>query len=121
MSKHWAYLALLIAIGSPSARAGDQPNGETLFARRCGGCHSLDTDKEGPRLRDVYGRRAGQVHGFMYSEALKKAGTTWDETTLDTWLREPGDLVPGTEMDFRVPGAEERKTIIAYLKHLGEK
>jgi cytochrome c len=57
----------------------------------------------------------------MYSEGLKKAGTTWDETTLDTWLREPGDLVPGTEMDFRVPGAEERKTIIAYLKHLSEK
>lgn len=121
MSKLWAYLAFLATVALPAARAADQPDGATLFGRRCGGCHSLDTDKEGPHLRDVYGRKAGQVHGFVYSEALKKAGTTWDEPTLDKWLTEPGDLVPGTEMDFRVPGAEERKDIIAYLKHLSEK
>lgn len=121
MTKRWVYLAFLAAAALPAARAGDQPNGATLFGHRCGGCHSLDTDKEGPRLRDVYGRKAGQVHGFMYSEALKKTEATWDETTLDKWLTEPGDLIPGTEMEFRVPAAEERKAIIAYLKHLSEK
>lgn len=121
MSRRWVYVAFLAALVLPAARAGEQPKGEDLFGRRCGGCHSLDTDKEGPRLRNVYGRKAGQVQGFMYSEALKTAATTWDEMTLDKWLAEPGDLVPGTKMDFRVPGAEERKAIIAYLKRLSEK
>ena len=120
MSKHWICFAVLMFFTSPAAQAGEQPEGASLFARRCGGCHSLDTDKEGPHLRTVYGRKAGQVTGFMYSEALKKTEITWDETALDKWLTEPGDLVPGTDMDFRVPGAEERKVIIAYLKQLSQ-
>ena len=36
------------------------PGGDVLFVRRCGGCHYLDDDKEGPRLRHVYGTKAGK-------------------------------------------------------------
>lgn len=117
-----AFGAIIIGLcGLLSAGEEQATNGASLFARRCGGCHSLDGDKEGPRLRNVYGRKAGKVPGFMYSEALKKADITWDTASLTKWLTEPNDVVPDTDMDFRVPSADERTAIIGYLKQLGQK
>src|ERR1700677_4040975 len=42
-------------------------SGKELFEKRCGGCHALDRDKEGPRLGGVYGRTAASVSTFLYS------------------------------------------------------
>jgi cytochrome c len=95
--------------------------GRFLFEKRCGGCHSPDRDKEGPRLRAVYGRPAASVATFKYSDALKKTRPTWDAATLDKWLAGPESLVPGTDMEFRVENSEERARIIAYLKTLAAK
>lgn len=86
--------------------------------RRCSGCHAPDLNKEGPRLRGVFGRKAAAVAGFGYSEALRKATVRWDETTLDQWLSDPDALVPETDMAFRLTDAAERKEVIAYLKSL---
>ena len=57
----------------PAANAG---NGKVLFEKRCTGCHSLDKNKEGPRLAGVYGRKAGSVADFSYSNELKAAKIT---------------------------------------------
>src|SRR5580700_6721367 len=38
------------AVFASSANSGDPVRGKELFEKRCGGCHSLDADKEGPRL-----------------------------------------------------------------------
>src|SRR5437763_13644271 len=35
--------------------AGDPNHGREVFAKRCAGCHALDREKEGPRLRGVFG------------------------------------------------------------------
>ncbi len=96
--------------------AGDAGRGEDLFSRRCTGCHTLTQNREGPRLGDVYGRVAASVAGFPYSEALKGAPMTWDEQRLNQWLTDPDAFVPGVNMDFRVPKAQERTDIIAFLK-----
>jgi cytochrome c len=98
------------------AQAGQ--SGKDLFERRCSGCHALDADHEGPRLRGVVGRAAGSVKTFQYSEALKNAKYTWDEATLDKWLSDPDSVVPDNDMSFRVPKQEERAAIISYLKSL---
>ena len=95
--------------------------GRELFERRCTGCHSLDGDKEGPRLRGVYGRKSGTVPTFKYSEALKKADVTWDETTLDKWLADPDAFIPDADMDFHLQKADERSAVIAYLKQLSNR
>ena len=87
--------------------------------RRCSGCHAPDLNKEGPRLRGVYMRKAAGVAGFGYSEALKKAAIRWDDASLDRWLRDPDAMVPNTDMAFRLADGEERKAVIAYLKSLG--
>ena len=102
----------LSMVGPGQAAAG----GKELFEKRCGGCHALDRDKEGPRLGGVYGRVAGSVDSFQYSEALKKSKITWTETTLDKWLTDTEKLVPDNDMTFHVEKADERGEIIAYLK-----
>jgi cytochrome c len=103
-----------------SARAQAQPDGKALFDKRCGGCHSLDRDKEGPRLRGVYGRTAGAIESFQYSDALKKSGLKWTNENLDKWLSDTEKLVRDNDMAFHVEKAEERNEIIAYLENAGK-
>jgi cytochrome c len=107
--------AILLAQGT-SGRQSFEERGKDLFARRCSGCHALDLNKEGPRLRGVYGRSAASAPGFEYSEALKRAGIRWDDASLDRWLSDPDAMAPDTDMAFRVADGEERKAVIAYLK-----
>jgi cytochrome c len=107
---------LIILAGLSAVRGQVQPDGETLFEKRCAGCHSLDRDKEGPHLRGVYGRRAASIMSFEYSDALKRSGITWTEEMLDRWLRNPEAVAPGNDMDFHVADAQERRQIISYLK-----
>ena len=112
-----AFALLVVGSTLPVARpAQATARGKELYEKRCGGCHSLDRDKEGPRLRGVYGRVAGSVDSFQYSDALKKSKITWTEATLDKWLTDTEKLVPDNDMSFRVQSSDERGEIIAYLK-----
>jgi cytochrome c len=106
-----------VALRSP-ADGQSAPDGEALFQKRCTGCHALDADHEGPRLRGVVGRAAGSVKTFQYSDALKNAKYTWDADNLDKWLTDTESVVPDNDMAFRVPQPEERAAIISYLKSL---
>ena len=96
--------------------AGDAVRGQSIFARRCTGCHTLTNDREGPRLGGVYGRRAGSVAGFHYSAALRDANVTWDAESLERWLTEPDDFIANSNMDFRVPKAQERRDLISFFE-----
>ena len=94
--------------------------GKEVFAKRCSGCHATDSDKEGPRLRGVVGRKAGTVAGFQYSDSLRGSGIVWDENLLTKWLENPQALVKDNDMEFRVTNADERASVVAYLKSLGK-
>ena len=96
--------------------SGDAARGKEVFEKRCTGCHAIDGDREGPRLAGVFGRKAGSVAGFNYSEGLKGSGITWNDATLERWLSDPDLIAPDTTMDFHVPKAQERLDLIAYLK-----
>jgi cytochrome c len=100
----------------PRGRAQPAGNGKALFERRCGGCHAIDRDKEGPRLGGVYGRTSGSVDSFDYSDALKASGIVWNAETLDKWLANPDQLVPNNNMSFHLENGGERRDIIDYLK-----
>src|SRR5271167_2912656 len=114
-------LLLMAVVMATAGRTPDTNKGRELFGKRCGGCHALDRDKEGPRLQGVYGRAAGSVSSFQYSEPLRKSGITWREDTLDKWLAETEKVVPGNDMAFRVVNPDERREIIAFLKEGSEK
>lgn len=105
--------ALLKATGNPTP---DARAGQILFEKRCSGCHGLDTAKEGPPLRTVYGRKAGSVSGFEYSDTLKQSGFVWDDARLNQWLTDTESLVRDNNMEFAVPRADERAQIIQFLK-----
>jgi cytochrome c len=96
--------------------AGDAERGKAVFEKRCTGCHALDADREGPRLKGVFGRKAGSVAGFNYSAGLKNSGVTWNDATLERWLSDPDLMVKDNNMSIGVPKAEERRDLIAYLK-----
>jgi cytochrome c len=114
-------LLLLGTSFSSASKAQDNNNRKALFEKRCGGCHAVDRDKEGPRLAGVYGRPAGAVDSFQYSDALKKSRIVWSDATLDSWLTDTEKVVPNNDMTFHVEQADERREIIAYLKQISGK
>jgi cytochrome c len=109
---------MIVALLAAIFLGSDVSAGHDLFERRCSGCHALDRDKEGPRLRGVFGRRAASVPAFTYSDALKKANITWDAGTLDRWLADPEEVATNNDMAFRLVSREERRAIIEFLKTL---
>jgi cytochrome c len=113
-----ALLALLIAaIPAALAReAGDAKAGEAIYDR-CLACHALAYDRTGPRHCGLFGRRAGSVPGYPYSEATKRSKVTWNAQTLDRFLRNPMKAVPGTSMGYAgIADAKECRDLIAYLQ-----
>jgi cytochrome c len=111
-----AVVASVAAAAAPPLK-GDPIRGKVQY-QACTACHSIDDNDLGPRHRGVVGRPAGMVADYAYSPALKKSGLTWDEATLDRWLTNPSELVPGTKMYFKIDDAQNRADIIAYLADL---
>jgi cytochrome c len=114
-----AGLWAVAVLAAPAAwAAGDAQRGQQAYEARCGGCHSVQADRIGPRHAGIVGRRAGSVPGFPYSEALRKSGLTWDPALLDRWLANPEALVPGQRMGYQLADAQARADIVAYLMTL---
>lgn len=91
--------------------------GEQIY-ERCMGCHSIESNRAGPRHCGLFGRRAGTEPGFEgYSAAMRRSGIVWDERTLDRFLSDPAKTVPGTAMGYAgIADARERSDLIAYLQ-----
>ncbi|KAJ2144189.1 iso-1-cytochrome c [Coemansia sp. RSA 678] len=99
---------------------GNAKNGAKLFKTRCAQCHTVEeggANKVGPNLHGLFGRKTGQVEGFKYTEANKKAGITWSEDTLFDYLENPKKFIKGTSMAFAgFKKEKERNDVIAHLK-----
>lgn len=105
-------------VQAPAASAqsgGDIGRGRALYDGRCGGCHSVDVNRTGPRHRGVIGRRVASTDGYDYSPALRRVGGVWTPDRLDAWLQGPQRMAPGSRMYLTVPDANQRRDIIAYL------
>jgi cytochrome c len=98
------------------AEAGDATRGERLYEARCTGCHSLDANRVGPMHRGVFGRKAGSVADYDYSQALKRSKIVWNEIALERWLIDPEAAIPGQKMNYQVTDATDRADIVAFLK-----
>jgi cytochrome c len=109
-------IAAALAASTPPARAADANRGAELYEARCEGCHSLDANRVGPKHRGVYGRKAGSVPDFGYSNGVRNSTVVWDEATLDRWLINPQGFITGARMGFRVSEAGDRADLIAFLR-----
>ncbi|MEO5861481.1 MAG: c-type cytochrome [Burkholderiales bacterium] len=120
-------LAGLIALLAWAActHAEDAPQSHAAAAGQkvfllCVGCHG-DTPQHrptGPHLFNIVGRQAGVLEGFHYSKALSESGIFWDERTLDEFIANAIQRVPGTFMAVGVPDEKDRADLIEYLKTL---
>lgn len=116
LSHVFAALALAAASACPAHAQGDPAVGKQLYGNRCSACHSIDFNGTGPMHKGLFGRRAGSVPGFAYSQALKDSKVVWGEDTLTRWLTDPEKFIPGQRMFISVPDAKERADILAYLR-----
>jgi len=130
-------LGLLLALGgcgradtaADAGVAGDRVDGSArieagrkLFAR-CAGCHEVGPNAGnifGPQLNGVLGRKAGGVAGYAYSPALKASTLVWDERSLNAFIRDSEQVVPGNKMRFMNFMSEQQAgDIVAFLAAQG--
>lgn len=95
--------------------------GELEFRRKCSVCHTLtpdDANRAGPTLYAVFGREAGTLPGYTYSQALLDSDIIWNEATIGRLFDEGPDVVtPGTKMPIqRLKSVKRRDDLIRYLK-----
>lgn len=95
--------------------------GEAQFARKCSLCHTLKPDgrnRAGPTLYRLFGRKAGTLPGYPYSDALLNADIVWGEETIEKLFGlGPDHYTPGTKMPLqKISDPAKRKALIAYLK-----
>jgi len=114
---------LLVATLRPAIAAdASVENGEDVF-KKCRACHDVGADaknKVGPMLNGLFGRKAGTIEGFSYSEANRKAGESgwiWTEDKMVSYLENPRETMPGNKMAFAgLRDEQDRRDLIAYLK-----
>jgi cytochrome c len=116
--KRLVLACVLMLAGLPAARAQDAAAGEKVFVP-CRACHQVGPTAKngvGPVLNGLFGRKAGMVAGYSYSNANKNSGLTWDEATFSEYIKDPKAKIPGTKMIFPGVKDEQRiKDLIAYL------
>lgn len=116
-------LVLAVVAGTGAAEdIGDAERGRKIFAQ-CQMCHQVGADADsriGPHLNGIFGRRAGDIEAFRYSEGLERAGAdglVWDIRTLDAYVENPRALVSGTLMNFAgLKSQTDRDDVLAYLR-----
>ena len=109
------------APAAETAAAAPAAGARPVAFAQCATCHAVEAGKHGvgPSLAGVYGTRSGEVAGYAFSTAMKNAGLTWDDATLDEYLTAPMKKVPGTRMAFAgMADPAKRAEIIAYMKTL---
>ena len=99
----------------------DMGAGERQFQRKCSVCHTLEKDdrnRAGPTLYGLFGRKAGSLDGYPYSESLRSADIVWTEKTIAQLFDDGPDIVtPGSKMPIqRLKNIEDRDALIAFLK-----
>jgi cytochrome c len=98
--------------------AGNVITGKVLYEAKCGGCHSIDTNRIGPLHRGIVGRKIASIPDFDYSPAIRHLHGVWTPKRLDEWLQGPQAVAPGTAMYLSVDDLSQRRDIIAYLATL---
>jgi cytochrome c len=130
-----AAITLLTLLPAPLRGQDLAESGRGLFAEKCSACHGLITEDPGgyswdnlrrpvimtpigPNLTHVFGRPAGTVEGYSYSKAFRAAAPAivWDAAALNRWITDSQAMIRGSAMFLKVPDADARAGIIAYLK-----
>ncbi len=116
-------VAFVLNTGAVFAQdAGDADRGAVIF-QQCASCHQIGAGAQnriGPHLNTLFGRQAGSLSDFRYSEGLVRAGVDgiiWSRDTLDIYLENPKSLVSKTRMNFAgLDDLQDRADVMTYLR-----
>lgn len=103
---------------SSTTAAGSAIKGKEIYDARCSACHSVDDNRVGPMHLGVFGRKAGGVKSYRYSDALAKSKVIWNRDSLTAWLANPEMLIPGQRMGYAMDNDKDREDVVAYLATL---
>lgn len=93
--------------------------GRRLFQQRCSACHvaTAEQNRAGPHLVGMFGRTAGTVAGFDYSDAMTNSGVVWTDESLAAYLTAPRTYIPGNRMAFAgLARPEDIENLLDYLR-----
>ncbi len=118
-------LAAMVAVTFVFLPATAQAGAES----RCKICHSFsDSNRVGPGLKGVYGRKAGTHPGYKYkfTKYIKGEPWVWDEAHLKAWMLNSkkaikvftGNPKAKTKMPAQHVKGKKADEIIAFLKGL---
>jgi len=111
---------LLMLSGVVSAQ--DVADGQKSF-NKCRACHTVGENAKnqvGPSLNGLFGRKAGTVEGFKYSNANKDSAIVWDEKNFAEYIKDPKAFMPGNIMTFAgIKNDKEIKDLTAFLAQFG--
>jgi len=108
---------------SAIAIAEDNPTKGAELFKQCMVCHIVGEGAEntvGPNLNHIFGRQAGSIDGYNYSDAMrakgKDEGLIWDEKSLYIFIAGPARYVKGTTMGFEgLRREQEIKDLLSWL------
>ena len=93
-------------------------DGAKVF-KKCAACHSIaqgGSNKIGPALWGVLGRKAGSISDYKYSKAMTAHGKAWSFDEMNSFLIKPKDWIKGTKMSFAgLKNAKDRAAVILYM------
>jgi cytochrome c len=114
---------MLVASSAMAQEAAGDAAGQVVFNNACRTCHTTrqGDNRLGPNLHGIIGRKAGTEPGYGYSSAMATADLIWDEATMDRFIANPDQVVPGNNMKpyGGLSSAEDRAKIIQHLKAAG--
>jgi cytochrome c len=118
LSAFMADTALAQAANAGQLEPPSLERGKELWGK-CRACHTLEAQGRnlvGPRLHGVFGKKAGSVADYRYSEVMKNSKVVWTEQTMDAYLAATQDFMPGNKMYGGLAIAQDRIDLIAWLK-----
>ena len=93
-------------------------DGAKVF-KKCAACHSINqggSNKIGPALWGVLGRKAGSISDYKYSKAMAAYGKAWSFDEMNSFLIKPKEWIKGTKMSFAgLKNAKDRAAVILYM------
>ncbi len=87
--------------------------------KKCAACHSISeggSNKIGPALWGVLGRKAGSLPDYKYSKAIIAYAKPWSFEEMNGFLIKPKEWIKGTKMAFAgLKNEKDRAAVILYM------
>ena len=116
--RQFVFVAVGLMVSTGAALAQDVEAGEKSF-RKCAPCHNIGpdaTNKVGPELNGIDGRKSGTAPDYNYSDANKNSGITWNKDQFLEYIKDPKAKIPNTKMAFAgIKNEKEAQDLWAYI------